>query len=270
MVMWALNSIWSPMRTALQIQQSVIFAFFIRELRTRFGHGRLGYFWIIISPMLQIVSITLLFSAVGKRILPGIDLPLFLITGIFPFFFFRDVASRSAGAIEGNKDLLAYRFVQPLDNIWARVLLELLIFVVVFAVFLIGCAWLGYRVLPWNPLQVMLAYVALFVFSIGYGMVTGVVTGLYPTAGKILPLINRPLVFISGIYIPLITVPQEHREWLLWNPILNALELARENYFQNFRPAGASWWYLCFSSALMLLIGLAVYATSRTKLLEND
>lgn len=224
----------------------------------------------MISPLLQIVSITFLFSALGRQVMPGIDIPLFLITGMFPFFFFRDVSNRAATAIDANRALLAYRYVQPLDNIWARVLLELLLFMSGFFTFLLGCAWIGYQVLPWNPLQVMLAYLALFIFSIGFGMVVGVVSGLYPGVGKVLPLINRPLVFISGVYVPLVVVPPQYRDWLLWNPILNALELARENYFPSFRSSGANWWYLAISSGLMLLVGLVVYESSRTKLLEND
>jgi capsular polysaccharide transport system permease protein len=258
------------MRTALQIQQSVIFAFFIREMRTRFGEGRLGYFWMLLSPLLQITLLTLIFSTLSRHAMPGIDLPLFLITGMFPFFFFRDISDRAATAVDANRTLLAYRYVQPLDDIWARVLLELLLFLSSFAGFLLGCAWLGYHVLPWNPLQVMLAYTLLFIFSIGFGLVVGVASGLYPVVSKVLPLVNRPLIFISGVYAPLVVVPPQYREWLLWNPILNALELARENYFPTFRSGGASWWYLLLSSGLMLLVGLAVYKISRTKLIEND
>lgn len=258
------------MRTALQIQKSVVFAFFIRELRTRFGTGRLGYFWLLISPVLQISVLSILFGALGRHGMPGIEFPLFLITGMFAFHFFRHVADRSAGSVDANRALLAYRFVQPLDNIWARALLELLIFMAGFILYLSGCAWLGYDVLPWKPLEVMLAYLGLFVFSIGYGIITGVVAGLYPEVGKLIPLTNRPLIFISGVFFPLSIVPPQYREWLLWNPILHALELARESYFPAFRPAGASWWYLAVSSSLFLLVGLALYRLTRTRLLEND
>lgn len=257
------------MRTALHIQRSVIFAFFIRELKTRFGGYRLGYFWALIEPLSHIVVLTLVFGALGRHTLPGIDYPLFIITGIFPFFFFRHVADRSAEAVGANRALLVYRYVQPLDDIWARVLLELVTFLAAFITFLLGAAYFGFKVMPYRPLEVACAYCALFIFSIGFGIVTGVVAHLYPEAKKFLTFFNRPLYFISGVFAPLSVVPAEYRHWLLWNPILHALELARENYFQTFRPAGASWRYLALSSGISLLIGLAVYRVSRTKLIET-
>lgn len=257
------------MRTALQIQRSVIFAFFIRELRTRFGNSRLGYYWALIEPLSHVLVLTILFGTLGRHTLPGIDFPLFIITGIFPFFFFRSVADRSADAVSANRALLAYRYVQPLDDIWARVLLELMIFVGGFLSFLLMAAYFGYHVAPFRPLEVLCAYGALFLFSIGFGVIIGVVSALYPESKKIFSFINRPLYFISGVFAPLSAVPAEYRGWLLWNPILHALELARESYFQPFRPAGASWNYLLLTSGLSLLTGLAVYRISRTKLLES-
>jgi capsular polysaccharide transport system permease protein len=258
------------MRTAIQIQRSVIFAFFIRELKTRFGSSRLGYFWALIEPLTHVVVLTLIFGVLGRHTLPGIDFPLFIITGIFPFFFFRYVADRSAEAVGANRALLAYRYVQPLDDIWARALLELVTFLAGFITFLLGAAYFGFEVMPYRPLEVVCAYCALFIFSIGFGIVTGVVSGLYPESKKLFSFIHRPLYFISGIFAPLSIVPAEYRVWFLWNPILHALELARENYFQTFQQAGASWWYLALSSGISLLIGLAAYRVTRTKLLEND
>jgi len=257
------------MRSALQIQRSVIFAFFIRELKTRFGKYGWGYIWVLIEPLTQVLVFTLLFGVIGRHALPGIDYPLFIITGIYPFYFFRFVADRSADAVSANRALLAYRYVQPLDDIWARALLELVLFFAGFFTYLLGAAYFGFNVVPWRPLEVIGAYCALFVFSIGFGIIIGVVSALYPESKKITSLINRPMLWISGVFAPLSIVPGEHRGWLLWNPVLHALELARENYFQAFQPAGANWGYLVLSSGIFLLIGLSVYRVSRTKLLES-
>jgi capsular polysaccharide transport system permease protein len=257
------------MRTALHIQRSVIFAFFIRELKTRFGKYSWGYIWVLIEPLAQVLVFTALFGILGRHALPGIDYPLFIITGIYPFYFFRHVADRSAEAVSANRALLVYRYVQPLDDIWARALLELVLFFAGFITFLLGAAYFSFDVVPWRPLEVICAYCALFVFSLGFGVIVGVVSGLYPESKKITSLLSRPLLWLSGVFAPLSIVPAEHRGWLLWNPILHALELARENYFQAFRPAGADWLYLVLSSGLSLLIGLAVYRVSRAKLLES-
>ncbi|RQW87467.1 MAG: ABC transporter permease [Geobacter sp.] len=257
------------MRTAIQIQKSVVFAFFIRELKTRFGNYRLGYLWALLEPLGHVLVITVIFGALGRRTMPGIDYPLFIITGLFPFLFFRHVWTRSAEAVNSNRALLAYRYVQPLDNIWARVLLELLIFIAGFVVYLIGVAAFGIPVLPHRPLEVLCAYALLFIFAIGVGIVSGVVSAMFPEVKKCIPFITRPLYFISGVFIPLSVVPEQYRGWLLWNPILHALELAREFYFPSFQNAGATWYYLGLSAMVSLCFGLALYRLTRFKLLES-
>lgn len=257
------------MRTTLQIQRSVIFAFFIRELKTRFGSYRLGYLWALLEPLGHILMFVAIFGALGRRTMPGIEYPLFIITGMFPFFFFRYVWTRSADAVKSNRALLAYRYVQPLDNIWARALLELLIFFVGFVVYLIGFASFGMDVFPHRPLEVFCAYALLFIFAIGVGIVSGVVCALSPEIKKCIPFINRPLYLISGVFIPLSVVPEKYRGFLLWNPILHALELARENYFASFEHGGASWSFLGMGAMVSLFVGLALYRVTRFKLLES-
>lgn len=257
------------MRTAIQIQRSVIFAFFIRELKTRFGSYRLGYLWALLEPLGHILVIVAVFGAMGRNSMPGIEYPLFIITGLFPFFFFKYVWTRSAEAVKSNRALLAYRYVKPLDNIWARALLELLIFLIGFVVYLIGLASFGIEVMPHRPLEVFCAYILLFIFAIGVGIVSGVVCGIFPELKKCIPFINRPLYFISGVFIPLSVVPEKFRVYFLWNPILHALELARKNYFPSFEHSGASWLFLVLSSLVSLFIGLALYRITRFKLLES-
>ncbi len=231
-------------RSAWKIQKSVVYAFFARELKTSYGQSRLGYFWVFFEPLTHVLVFTIFFGVLGRHLLSGIDYPLFIITGIFPFLFFRQVSNRSAVAVSANRSLMAYRYVQPLDCIWARALLELVLFLVGFIIYLLVAGYCGYAVMPHRPLEVVCAYLLLFIFSIGFGILVGVATGFYPNVKKIFIFINRPLYFLSGVFLPLSAVSEKYQEWLLWNPILNALELARENYFQTFRPAGASWLFL--------------------------
>lgn len=257
------------MRTAWKIQQSVIYAFFVRELKTRFGDYQLGYVWALLEPVLHLLILLAIFGSTGRKMMPNIAMPLFIITGLQVYFFFNLISSRAAESINANQALLAYRYVQPIDDIWARVLLEAVIFIAVFLTVLVIFAMLGFDVLPARPLEVCLAYFLLMVFAVGIGISFGVAYALFPDSKKILSMINRPLYFISGIFFPAAVIPSPHREWMLWNPILQAVELGREAYFPAYPHAGASWTYLVGSSALSLLFGLALYRVKRFQLLAS-
>ena len=75
-------------RTPLQIMFDTIFALMMRELKTRFGAKKLGYFWAIIEPAAQASIMAIMFSLIGRSSLSGVPVALFLISGIMPFKFF--------------------------------------------------------------------------------------------------------------------------------------------------------------------------------------
>lgn len=257
------------MQTAWKIQKSVIYAFFARELKTRFGQYHLGYVWALLEPVGHLLILLAIFGAAGRKILPNVDFTIFVISGLQVFFFFKLICDRAADSINANRALLAYRHVQPIDDIWARVLLETVIFIAVFLTLLFIAALLGHDVLPARPLEVCLAYFFLMVFAVGIGISFGVAYTLFPDSKKILSVINRPLYFISGIFFPIAAIPSPHRDWLLWNPILHAVELGREGYFPAYPHGGASWTFLASSASLSLLLGLALYRVKRFQLLAS-
>lgn len=72
-------------------------ALLMRELQTRFGSYRLGYLWAPLEITLQMVIMLVVFGAIMKRALPGMDYMLFLVAGFTPFFMMQKIANRSLG-----------------------------------------------------------------------------------------------------------------------------------------------------------------------------
>ena len=51
-------------RTPLQIMSATVHALLMRELKTRFGANRLGYFWAIAEPVAQASVMALIFDLI--------------------------------------------------------------------------------------------------------------------------------------------------------------------------------------------------------------
>ena len=73
-------------RTPFQIMQDVLFALVLREYLTRFGSRRMGAFWEVFEPMINIAFMMFIFTVIRARSMPGMDMPMFLLTGMIPFF----------------------------------------------------------------------------------------------------------------------------------------------------------------------------------------
>ncbi|WP_261862681.1 hypothetical protein [Psychrobacter sp. JCM 18900] len=78
-------------------------ALLMRELQTRFGGYRLGYLWAPLEVIFQIAIILILVGNFRERIVPGMDIMLFLVVGMVPFRMFQRIATRALGAAQANK-----------------------------------------------------------------------------------------------------------------------------------------------------------------------
>ncbi len=254
-------------RSSFEIQKSVLFALLMRELKTRFGRYRLGYAWALLEPAAHVIVLTAIFSFVFKRTIPSIDFPVFFIIGIVPFLMFSNMVTQGMNAISANLGLFGYRQVKGVDALLVRMALEGLIHFATLIVLMLCAAWVGYRVELNDPLRLLAALSLLYVCSLGCAFIFCVVATRYEEMKKFIPMVFRPMYFISGIFFPLSVVPPDFRVYLLWNPVLHAIELARDACFKSFETVGGSWQYLSMVSLCLLCFGFALFRQNALRLL---
>ncbi|MDC7710853.1 ABC transporter permease [Vogesella indigofera] len=256
-------------RPAWRIQRSAIFALFLRELKTRFGAYRLGYLWALLEPLGHLLIIGTVFGLRSKSVMPGIDFPVFLMSGIVPWLMFNNILSRSMSAVDANQGLFGYRQVKPIDAILARVQVEVLVSVAVMLILMVIGVLSGYRVLPADPLRLFVSYLGLLGFAIPLGVLFCVLGTLLPETKKIVPLVIKPLYFISCIFFPLHVIPQGWHFLFTWNPFVHFVELSRTYWFASFQPVITSPTYLFEVGIGLTWLGLFVYRLTRIKLVTT-
>ncbi|MET4692175.1 ABC transporter permease [Endozoicomonas lisbonensis] len=243
-------------RSSLQIQLAVIYALSARELKTRFGRYRLGLIWAILGPLLQILIFFGLFYFRGRSTVGGLELPVFLATGIAPFFYFRKLINQCMGAVTGNRNLLSYRQVRIFDLFLTRLILEANISFIVLITLIAGSWWIGFEVEVVNSLRFLLVYLVFSFFSFGIGLIFGVLNTLYPEPSKLLPMTLRPLMFVSGTFFSINEVPRGFQEMLLWNPLIHAFELMRSSFSYHYDISLVSLEYLTLSAIVSVTLGM--------------
>ena len=91
----------------------------------------------------------------------------------------------------------------------------------------------------------------------------------FPETEKFLPIMLKPLYFISCVMFPLHAVPKEYWPYLLWNPIIHVVELSRESVVEGYVSEGVSLSYLGLCALGALFLGLAVYRTQEKAMLTS-
>ncbi|WP_431296227.1 ABC transporter permease [Rahnella sp. PAMC 25559] len=256
-------------RSGFEVQQAAIKALFLRELKTRFGKFRLGYLWAVLEPAAHLLILFGIFGYVMHRTMPDISFPIFLINGIIPFFIFSSIATRAIGAIEANQGLFNYRPVKPIDTLIARTILETVVYAIVYVLLMTLLGLSGEDFTFSNIIALVTAWFLLIVFSLGVGLIFMVAGKTFPETEKFLPIIIKPLYFISGVMLPLHAIPKEYWQYVLWNPILHAIELSRLAVVEGYDADGVSLSYLAICSLGTLFIGLALYRTRERAMLTS-
>ncbi|MDR3178231.1 MAG: ABC transporter permease [Campylobacteraceae bacterium] len=247
---------------------SVVFALFLRELKTRFGKRRFGVFWTFVEPSIHLVVLLLVFSLLRGRMMPQVPFELFLLTGIAPFFLFRHIASGLMSSIDANKSLFAYAPVKPIDTYITRTILETIIYTVIFAIILfVLWFWGGFDVSIANPLGAVVLYILIILFGFSFGIIASVASTVFPSTKIIISIILRPLYFLSAIMYPLWIVPAPYAEYLKLNPILHLLELFKANFFSYYPLVdGINIVYPVGFELILLFIALSLYRVRRLAL----
>ena len=242
------------------VMRRAIFALLLREVRTRFGKYQLGYAWALIEPVASVSILLVVFTSLRLRgAISGIDFPLFLINGVVINGLFVEISNRSIKAMEANSALFNYRPVRPVDTVFARALLECMLHTIVYSVLVLGYVVLGGQFDLHNFPLLLAVFVLMTVFASGIGILFMVVTDAYTDADRVLPLLTRPLFFISGIFFPLSAIPRDYWPLFLWNPIFHAIELSREAVAPGYRVPAVSLGYLAICALVAITVALLIY-----------
>ncbi|WP_052283176.1 ABC transporter permease [Kluyvera genomosp. 1] len=256
-------------RSGLEVQKAVIKALFMREIKTRFGKYRLGYLWAVLEPAAHLLILLTIFGYIMKKTMPDISFPVFILNGLIPYFIFTNISNRSIKAIDANSGLFNYKPVKPIDTIFARAILESFIYVSVYIFLMALVGLLGEEYEVNQIIDLVMAWFCIIIFACGVGTIFMVIGKTFRETEKFLPILLKPLYFISCIMFPLHSIPEEYRKYILINPIVHAVEISRESVVAGYSSAGVSMWYLAFSSLLTFFIGIVLYEFQEEAMLTS-
>ena len=223
-------------RTSFQVQRDVVYALLLREIASRFGKSRVGFFWVLVEPIAHLVFPIAVFGFALGRAVPGVDYPVFLVYGFIPFLLFKTICLQTMDGPKTNRGLLSYRQVLLMDVFVAKALAHCAVSAVVFAVVLVGLAMLGFDVLPPRPIELAGVLVLSVARAFGLGMLFAALGSLSADLKSIARLVFVPLYFISGILFPVSRFSPEWVSWLALNPVLHLVELSRFAAIENYTP----------------------------------
>ena len=264
---------------AMSRQISVILAIAAYENDRQSTSSSVGAWENIVNPlqiMLFFIVIRIGFRALvtgGSNLAGGatnmyFNIVIFMAAGFTIYFPFRQLAIQALSGLKLRSPLY-YRRIEPLDILLAlsinnvRALLTIT---------------LGLMALVWaftwdfrmdSPGLALCIYLLTVLMAIGFGICL-VFLGKYNkfVTRLVKRLVNRILIFTSGLFFATFELPAYTRPFVTWNPVLHAVELFRYSLNNDYPIPDISLSYLTWSSLVLLGFSLILYRTNESSLLE--
>ncbi|MBC6981693.1 ABC transporter permease [Caulobacter sp. 17J80-11] len=232
----------------------------LREARTRYGHQAIGYLWALLDPLIQLAILATIFTLLDRHTPIEVSLPVFLLTGIFPFWAWRGSAVRGATAIESNGPLLTYPQVRPFDLVTARVVLELATMIVVAIVFVVALRLAGEPFGSWidAPLNLLGALGALALLAFGVATMNAHLSRIVASWSEVMRFLARFLWFTSGVWFTPESLPPALRDAVLYNPLAHLIDWVRDAALTTYASDHYSPTYVVFWGIGCLFVGLFI------------
>ena len=259
-----------PKNSPWQIQKLVVFSLLIRESKTRFGKHKAGLIWALLEPIAHITFLSLIFGFIMERTVPAIPYPMFLLLGYVPYGLFTRLISSNLTCFEANQGLLVHQKVKPTDALLARILLETMINSVSFVIFMVVAMFLLEEKPDFSrPLELVGAGLTIILMGSGLGILCSVLGWKHKDLQRVVPLVLRPLIFVSCVIYPLQIVPTKYQDVLLKNPLVHVIETFRVTAYPAYRTTDQiSLVYPLLCGVVFLWLGMAYYRANSSALYD--
>lgn len=181
-----------------------------REFQARYQSSILGAAWTVLNPLSMIFIYTLIFSQLMQAKLPGVDsafgYSIYLCAGVLTWGLFTEIVTRSTGVFIDNANLLKKLNFPRICLPMVVVLGALVNFAIAYGLFMIFLLLTG-NLPTWPLLGLIPLLVIQLVFSIGFGMVAGILNVFFRDVAQALGIVLQFWFWLTPIVYPSSIVP---------------------------------------------------------------
>lgn len=208
-----------------------------KEMKVRYKQAVLGIMWTILQPLLFAFIIAFI---IVKRIgfdfgFDGVSALVVVILSFSIWTFFESAFSAAANSLSQNESLMTKIYLPKTTLILSSVIVKFVDFALSFIVFL-GFLFLSGSNFSWWGFVILIPTLLLLgVTNFLVGLLLAPLNLRFRDVKFIIPLIVRLMFFSTPIWYPFARIPESIQPLFLLNPIVAAIEVTRNGFFDPSR-----------------------------------
>jgi capsular polysaccharide transport system permease protein len=214
-----------------RIQVRVITALMIRELTTRFGRENIGFLWVMAEPLLFGSLVSVMWTVMKGPEEHGVSVVAFVITGYLPLTLFRNSVQRAVSVFQVNSSLMYHRQIQIVDFIFVRVLVEVGGTLMAYLFIALVLIYFDLFPVPADMGIFVAGFLLYSFFTLSLCLIIAPASEMSSALEKFLPVTTYIMIPVSGTFNMMSWLTPQARDFLLWSPPVNAMEMMRYGVF---------------------------------------
>jgi len=231
------------------------------DFRQKYLGSYLGMAWAFIQPVITVLIFWFVFQ-VGFKAKPINDVPfiLWLIAGMFPWFFFADAIGNATNAVVENaylvKKIVFKVAFLPLIKIFSALIVHLFFIVFMYILYMLY----GYSFdIHW--VQVFYYLGAMMVLILGITYITSAIVIFFKDMGQLVAMLLQFGFWLTPIFWFIGTIPEKYHFWIKLNPLVYIIEGYRDSminhiWFWEKPMMGLYFWVVAL---IMIAVGFSTF-----------
>ncbi len=232
----------------------------------------LGGLWMILNPLAQVLIFAFVLSAVLSAKLPGITnqyaYAIYLMAGTLGWSLFAEIVNRCLTLFIDNgnilKKLVFPRIALPLIVTGSALVNNVLLFVAILAIFGV-LGHLPSIALIWLPV-LMVINIAL---ALGIGLGLGVLNVFMRDIGQVVPVLMQFLFWFTPIVYMANIIPEQYREWLVFNPMIPIINGYQNILLYNKEPDWTGLGVITLIALSLLVFSLLLFRKASLEMVDQ-
>lgn len=224
-----------------------------QQITLRYRRTFFGYLWTLFNPLLMMSVTAVVFSAVFKMDLK--TYAVFLFSGVIAFNLFGTIVTQCGQSLVGNEQLIKKIYIPklffPLAVSITLLIDSLLMFASLFFIILMIGGNISVSLVGLFP-----AYIFLYLFALGIGLITSVVSVYFRDLLHIITILMQALVFLSPVYYKPDNLGGKVKWLIEINPLTQFIELFRSPIYSATFPAIEFYFQAAIYATLSLSAGI--------------
>jgi len=242
-----------------------------REVKARYKQSILGYFWVILNPLAQMLVMSFAFSIILRiptNSSANIPYSIFLFVALLPWTLFTNSLASSAGSLVNSSSLITKIYFPRTILVISTIIAKIIDFL--FAISILVIYMLIYHIpITWNILWIFPIFLIQQIFTLGLSLFFAAANLLYRDIQYLLNMILLLWLYATPIIYPADIIPDKFRILFQINPMAVIINAYRQVILAGGPPKYTSLLVGLIVSLTTFIIGFS-YFKSREKIFADN